>query len=472
MIQFTKKIFLSILLLIPLLTLLSNQGKAFAESSYTLKPFPDFGACPTSKEGDIQYSGTLFELSQDYPRTKPPESHIPPFLKQGKYPDRFNPDPSKPSSEQDWYQYLMDVRRYAFQGNINNDWRVERNTQRDWYHMPWLHWGDDKASECVHGLIQEAPLHPQQLDPSQDRWGTAFAASFYNSFGGYHIGQVWADPNNPNPSADNSKFPVGTVITKLLFTNITDLQVPFLKEPIEWEAYVAPYDPNKGPDGNSLERRLRPLRLIQMDVMVRDKGSPTGWTFGTLVYNGNQSQDNRWKNLQPVGLQWGDDPNVTDNLVNSTPTETKINPKLEQTAINRESSLPAQHLGWGYRLSGPVDNARSSCMSCHSTAEYPQLSKLSPSFLSKQEQPKPGSKEWMKWFRNLKAGEPFDSEAISTDFSLLLATSIQNYYKWKNQNLQGYYIQEFPQDKEQTSITGKTIHRQQLSPEFEIGTPN
>jgi hypothetical protein len=43
-----------------------------------------------------------------------------------------------------------------------------------------------------------------------------------------------------------------------------------------------------------------------------------------------------------------------------------------------------------------------------------------------------GPGEWMDWFRNLKCGEPFSKNAQSTDFSLQLATSIENFHQWRD----------------------------------------
>ena len=82
-------------------------------------------------------------------------------------------------------------------------------------------------------------------------------------------------------------------------------------------------------------------------------------------------------------------------------------------------------LGWNGRLNGPVDNPQSSCMSCHMTAEYPALSAMSPLFTAKP--PPVGSKDWMRWFQNEKCAVPFDAKAKSSDFSLQLAISLQNF---------------------------------------------
>ena len=123
-------------------------------------------------------------------------------------------------------------------------------------------------------------------------------------------------------------------------------------------------------------------------------------------------------------------------FTNPIPGVTKINLNLKETIINPDKNeLPPTHLGWNGRLNGPADNYLSSCMSCHMTAEAPQKSPNSPLFQEPQKVPPIGSKEWMRWFQNLKCATPFDSDAYSTDFSLQLAASLQNFSIWKNEAL-------------------------------------
>ena len=129
---------------------------------------------------------------------------------------------------------------------------------------------------------------------------------------------------------------------------------------------------------------------------------------------------------------WGNDPEQTGNeYTNPTPTRTRINPNLTEVAINPGPELPPTHLGWNGRLDGPVDNPMSSCMSCHMTAEYPQLSPMNPTFQAKDKIPPVGSRAWMRWFQNEAAGVPFDKGAQSTDYSLQLAGAMANFYDWK-----------------------------------------
>lgn len=191
-----------------------------------------------------------------------------------------------------------------------------------------------------------------------------------------------------------------------------------------------------------------------MDIMVRDpRANQTGgWTFGTYCYNGALNNKISWYNLVPVGLQWGNDPDVTlalDNPTSASPIRRPQNPNLKETVINQSAELPPQHLGWGGRLNGPCDYHRSSCMSCHATAQYPVIAHQHPDFNPRLDIP-PGSSPWMKWFRNLKCGEAFNhhedtsKRAITTDFSLQLAIGIDNFYQWKSQAMGGYFTPVIP----------------------------
>ena len=223
------------------------------------------------------------------------------------------------------------------------------------------------------------------------------------------------------------EFPVGTVVCKLLFVDVPPNQVPFLNPPLKWQGYVTQ-------NYQSTSRSIRDLALIQMDVMIRHQNAPLGWVFGTYQYNGRRkgAGGNLWDNLIPVGLQWGNDPDVKDDTSNPQPVRTMINPRLQETVVNPDTDeLPPTHLGWNGRLNGPVDNPMSSCMSCHMTASTPQRFQISPLF--ERDPPAPGSDEWMRWFKNLRCGERFDSRSLATDFSLQMAISLQNFRSWRNE---------------------------------------
>ena len=149
----------------------------------------------------------------------------------------------------------------------------------------------------------------------------------------------------------------------------------------------------------------------------------------------------------PVGLMWGNDPDYqanipqpdTDNKFPPNPpsTQTPINAALKQTVINPDANeLPPTHLGWDGRLNGPVDNPRSSCMSCHMTASF-ENEPLSPLFISPDKWPPSGTAEWdtwwMQWFQNVgwQNGEleKFLDAEYSLDFSLQLSAALQNFHQ-------------------------------------------
>ena len=408
--------------------------------------FPDFGFMLPPGAGTGDYSGRVFLLSQDFPDKEPPVD-----------------EPVKKilaiDFKQDWRAYLLAVRKYAFEGNTGhpggygNDFFLEENKVRRWYHVPWQHYGPT-GREGYHGLTQEGPIASQMLAPSQTQTSHAYAVGFYNDLGGYTIGRVWANADRPDLGfmSKGHGFPVGTVVAKLLFTTLNETQVPYLKNPVTWPAYVYASDADANVPATDTTRITAPVQLIQMDIMVRDPraDSTGGWVFGNFMYNGALNAQSRWDNLAPVGIMWGNDPTVTVNLSNPTPTETKINPLLKETIINpNKNELPPAHLGWGYRLNGPVDNSLSSCMSCHSTAEYPVVTAILP-FLNTPpvnppaKQGEPASAEWMRWFRNVKCATPFDpGQAVSLDYSLQLAKSIQNFVDYKNATVLGQYAMEY-----------------------------
>ena len=191
---------------------------------------------------------------------------------------------------------------------------------------------------------------PGELAPTQISLFQNWAISIYNELGGYTIGQVWKNPDDPNPMA--ASFPEGTVAFKLLFTQATQDEVPYLKGSKEWDAFI--YTDTVVPTNPLGARNIQRVRLLQIDVAIKDDRSPTGWVFGTFVMMG-MSWRFCWDRIFPVGLMWGNDPDVTVAMIRN-------GARLKESVINSVSDLPFQHLGWGGRLNGPVDHPNSSCL--------------------------------------------------------------------------------------------------------------
>jgi hypothetical protein len=359
----------------------SVDRKSSAEAKVQPSPtrFPDAHEAPPAG-----WAGPVFKLRQDYPTSLPPAESLP----------WANIDPKT-----DGMKYAKAVLAYAFDGNVGVDWVVQKNTKRAWYHAPWMHSGNS-GREFIHGMTRERTSRPKELAPTQVSQFQNWAVGFYNAPGGYTIGQVWKNHSVPNPAA--AVFPPGTVSVKLLFTAATIAEVPYLKNAFEWDA-------NINQPMTSTTRKPGKMRLLQIDIGVRDTraDSTTGWVFGTFTYDGNATGATPWDRMIPVGVMWGNDPGVLPNTT-----------KLVETIINPGLNVP-QHLGWGGRLNGPVDNPMSSCLSCHSLAEYQQTTPMLPPANATPAQR-------LAWFKNVKAGQPFDAGETSLDYSLQLSSGITN----------------------------------------------
>jgi hypothetical protein len=373
---------------------------ATSEAKETPAGFPSFNPSFGPPPG---WGGPVFQLSQSYPDTLSKER--PPFLDID-----FMKDPG---------QYLMKVREYVYQGNIDRgtdsagntlDWIVQRNPVRTWYHMPWRDYGS-RGREFVHGLTMEFPSQPHYLDPNQAAKHFTWAKAMYNPIAAYTLGQVWPDPAK-GPTMSAGRFAPGSTIAKLLFTTADSTDVPEVQGTYVWQANTYA---NPACDTLPCPRTAQPVRLIQMDVAMKDPRAPvTQWVFGTFVYDKDAPGGSVWEKMVPLGLMWGNDPQVTSTSRDSTLQESRI---LQVKMF--------EHLGCHGRLSGPLDNPRSACMSCHMTAQFPGAAAVPPSSSACD------SPANAKFWQNLAPGMPFqtfgDTTTTAFDFSMEMASSVENY---------------------------------------------
>lgn len=354
-----------------------------------------------------------FQGRFDYPSTN--GEALPPFL--------------QIDFTQDWKGYLEGALAYAFEGNVETDFKVAQNAVRDWYHALWMHPGD-RGREFLRGLTKERGTDPGQLADNLDTRFQTWAIGFYNSFGAQTLGQVWA--NQCLPDLTNVSFPVGTVTFKLLFNTATDAQLPYLAGSPEWMADI----------GRGTANRVRSMRLLQVDIAVRDERAvSTGWVFGTLVYQATNPAADPWQKLTPVGLSWGSDPftaPVRDELKApdlSTLIESRTNEDLKSVLFGWDTRM---ELGWGGRLNGPLDNLLSSCQSCHGSAQFPRSDQLGnfPQSAVNESDRVATINRLADYFRDIPAGSIFDPLAVifrtdyfvlarPLDYSLQLQSSIE-----------------------------------------------
>lgn len=345
-------------------------------------------------------------------------------------------------------KYLTAVLDYAREGQGSPpQWAVQADDRRRWYHMPWMGPGD-RGREYTHGFTPEHRVYLRDVGVEDHRAGwcrQTWAISYYNPVGAYALGQVWAPvfagETEPNLGQEFA-FPRGTVVIKLLYTQIQQDELPQLVGAPEVQIRIhgdSDLNDSSCPEQKlSTPKQTATLRLLQFDIAVRVRNELTGpdgsgWVFGTFVYDGRLPGADPWRKLKPLGLMWGNDPDLTDELAKTrSPAESHI---LGPTHF-REA------LGRGGRLNGPLDDPRSACLSCHMTAQTPSLAEMKP---PKLDGGMPADQQWRItscWFRALpptkafgvgpktvdqKCGVGSDIEVVSTDSSLQLAAAIKNF---------------------------------------------
>jgi hypothetical protein len=325
------------------------------------------------------------------------------------------------------------IKEYCFDGMVAVDFVPQDNTVRQWYHAPWMHYGNS-GREPLHGLTPERFCPPLELSATQHRTTQTWAVGLYNTVGASVFGGMWADPNDPNWTQDIN-FPVGTMVYKFLFTNSTNDELPILDGAPTWEGLIAvqPEDPKKAPVPAKRDlTNPQCVRLLQMDIATRDDRAVTGWMFGTFMYS-TTSGKTGWDGLIPVGLQWGNDAELTQAAFEAGKTvhQTWINPEADAVRISLHGGRPT--FGWNGRLAGPADNFISACASCHSTAQWPPAFGMVPPAPVKNAQgefvPKNDSVT-MQWFQNIPCGTPITKTSVSGDYSLQLLIGYQNFTDW------------------------------------------
>jgi hypothetical protein len=325
------------------------------------------------------WKGPRFKLSHNYPKEMPVCSA--PWLKR-----KVSFDGSAINWDE-WQGYVQDIVDYMKEGQDpdlpdQTGWKTEVGGQTRWFHVPWMAYDGERGREFAHGLTNElstslstfhegrgsgktflmgALMASDKQDPLFETW----SVGMYNPCGAWSLGQAFPESGEPavhmdhgKPRANGLPFQDGTLVIKLLNTTADAPSVPYLKNSTDWQAngHV-----QFGPETYSTcDRRTRKVHLIQIDLAVVDSRSPTRWVYSTLAYNGFLPGKSVLDRVQPLGIQWGNDPHTFPAVAraDSKPlTETVIAP-------HDQKQLP-QHLGCQGRLAGVVDQANSSCVSCH-----------------------------------------------------------------------------------------------------------
>lgn len=331
-----------------------------------------------------------------------------------------------------------------------------------WYDMVWSGDGTPGAQGVDPTSGREALMNTYsgQIIPPQTfaapyqptTYVQNHAVIYYNSTAATMLGEVWDNVYRPNiPLVD---YPDGSIIAKVeAVTNTPDNWV-VLDRSAQWHVY-RPTTEDQANGVTPLVPKVIPVRPFQMAIKVKDPiaAPDTGWVWIAYVYDATADGATPWDRFVPVGVQWGNDPDLTGDASGLPPGQA-----LSETWINPDAP-PFTHdsLGWGGRLAGPMDVATrhnvvtvsgqrfqgddalpaSSCQSCHAASEHPFTANLYPSpnrsfprdggqFLLYD----PGSPQWARWFQNRPGTEAMSEniggKGLDYDMVLMFALSAFN----------------------------------------------
>jgi hypothetical protein len=328
------------------------------------------------------WSGPKFKLSHGYPSARP-TCNAPWLKRKVSFTDR------KQVWNAGWAGYIKDIVDYVREGQEvdlpdNVGFRSEVAGQTRWFHVPWMAYDGQRGREFVHGLTNELSTAESTFNDSgrgtgllklpgakkvngQDPLFETWSVGFYNSCGAFSVGQTfpasgepstYTEPTTKQLLATGMPFAEGTVVVKILNTTADETNVPYLKGSTTWQANG---HKQLSPSSYSqCERAITRVHLVQMDLAVIDPRSPTRWVYSTLSYDGTLPGKTVWDRLKPLGVQWGSD-------AGTFPAVDKAQSKPAWESVLAPVKVP-QHYGCEKRLAGVVDQANSSCVSCHMAA--------------------------------------------------------------------------------------------------------
>ncbi|WP_223631753.1 hypothetical protein [Corallococcus sp. EGB] len=398
--------------------------EALALSSVNADPFADNnGKLPPAST----CQGPLFRLSHDYPQTPVAPPANPPWIAALK---------GQPISKANALAYVNALKAYIAPSmqTLLYDYARWDAASAGWYNEPWL----ASIRESIHGTYVGSEFPASTFAASGLKVDmTTYVLTYYDKVAAYALGQVWGTTAmNPTLTNTSAQFPEGSIVIKVALTSALAKDWPVMEGATLWPIYVPP------PNGPAhAPPQVMNASVMQFDIIVKDtKTAPkTGWVFSTLVYD-KRVPGSPWDKMIPLGAMWGDDPNVNSTQNPGMP--------LQETVINPAApAYSTATLGWGGRLSGPNDGAvvapasvngqilpavqASSCMSCHSVAEWPMKTFLLPTTTMPPTvvgpnkdalvlEP-PGSPAWMKWFQDNPGNVPLDPGTVPMDFDMVFA---------------------------------------------------
>ena len=406
-------------LLVPFCAALALAGTAHAAD-------PDPFAEPARPPAGV-YDGPVFEMSAAYPDTAPAHDGLFPWQEAiggGEI------------TVENAAAYGAALKAAVSPGmtTLMYDFANWNAAEAGWYNQPWL----SSIRDGIHGTYQGSSF-PAEMFPVSGLSApmTTHVLVYYDTRAAYSLGQVWGNSGMdpvPGLEAGSGQMLEGSLVVKPALSTADASIWPPMEGAESWPLWTSP-------DGKA-PVALFDAQFFQFDIVVKDSVSApkSQWVYMTLVYDKDAAGETNWDKMVPLGVMWGNDPDVDSPMAcDYLPPETNC-PPLSETWINPDAPIYAKEtLGWGGRLSGPNDgavdiNARvlqpdgssqpyvgryamSSCMGCHGSASYEMGSFLLPSPAScKDDGCSPtvedgqlvyydaGTPEYMQWFQD-RAGD-------------------------------------------------------------------
>ena len=386
-----------------------------------------------SNNGEIpqNYKGQLFSLSHAYPGTLPPLPAELPWRK------AIGNGPITVANAAAYVAALKNYVAADMRGMLSDpaNWNA---AARGWYNEPWTGY----LREAIHGTYVGSANFASDLFKGSGltKDFTTYVLTFYDRRAANALYNVWGTTAlNPSILPGRPQFAEAGISVKVALTTANADVWPVMQGALQWPLYIT----TNATTGDHTKPQIDATSFMQFDLIVKDtKSAPgTGWVFATLVYDKDAPGKDVWDKMVPLGAMWGNDPEA--NSAQNPP------PALKENWIN--PSAPAYSkmtLGWGGRLSGPNDGAvndtvidagpapvvvanlpSSSCMSCHSVAEWPMKSFLLP--VTAAPNPigfensdylvmwPPGSPQWMQWFQSRPGTVTKDEKTVAFDYDMV-----------------------------------------------------
>ncbi len=404
------------------------------------------------------YKGPRFKLNHDYPIALPAPVVNPPWESVSN---------GKPLNKDNALAYVEALKTFLTPSlkNLLMDYENWDPATEGWYSMPWLF----DAQEPIHGAYLGGSFPPNMfplsgLKKEMETW----VVTLYDPRGAYMLGRIWGkDAKEPDLSNNRGIYPDGAITIKVALTTATPSDWSPIEGAQKWQLFAPPPDSSQ-----NAPPRMFDAYVFQLDIIIKDRvaAPESEWVFSTLVHDKRVAGD-AWDKLVPLGAMWGNDPSIN--------SAADPNAELQQSVINPMAPLYAvETLGYGGRLSGPNDGAvvqdvlidgmpaarvaASSCMSCHSVAEWPMKSFLLPQpSKHSMTQPffgrampvsidlndgdsqsylyKPGTIEFNSWFQTFAGNRPKDDGQTPLDYHMNLVWKALPL--WKKHNTQGDLLQ-------------------------------